>query len=89
MNRFKKEEEQQEELKRKKELGEKGEKETKGKEFSIKDLLAGMENKEESSNFTFYLRKNNMKKLKTLASKKKISVSKLLDNILTEILRDE
>ena len=89
MNRFKKEEEQQEELKRKKELEEKGERETKGKEFSIEGLLASMENKEESSNFTFYLRKNNIKKLKTLASKKKISVSKLLDNILTEIFREE
>lgn len=54
--------------------------------LNLKNILSNIENKEVSSNYTFYLKKDNVEKLKHIAKQKKISSSKLLDSILSEIL---
>lgn len=58
------------------------------KNVSLDTILDTIENKEECKNYTFYLRKRNMEKLAKLAKAKKISVSKLLDNLIASLLED-
>lgn len=52
------------------------------------DIFAGLEEPEKPSGktYAFYLSDENVKKLKTMAGKKGISASKLLDHILSEVL---
>lgn len=59
------------------------------KGLNLKRILDNIENKELSSNYTFYLKKANVDKLRHIAKQKKISSSKLLDNILSELLSNE
>lgn len=56
------------------------------KNLSLKNILSNIENKEVSSNYTFYLKKDNVEKLRRIAKQKNISSSKLLDSILSEVL---
>ena len=67
-------------------IEQKVEQEETGKNLSLKNILSNIENKEVSSNYTFYLKKDNVEKLRHIAKQKKISSSKLLDSILSEIL---
>ena len=51
------------------------------------DIFAGLESEKPSGKtYAFYLSDENVKKLKTMAGKKGISASKLLDHILSEVL---
>ena len=51
------------------------------------DIFAGLETEKPSGKtYAFYLSDENVKKLKTMAGKKGISASKLLDHILSEVL---
>ncbi len=67
-------------------IEQKVEQEETGKNLSLKNILSNIENKEVSSNYTFYLKKDNVEKLRRIAKQKKISSSKLLDSILSEVL---
>ena len=69
-----------------KNIEQKVEQEETGKNLSLKNILSNIENKEVSSNYTFYLKKDNVEKLRRIAKQKKISSSKLLDSILSEVL---
>lgn len=67
-------------------IEQKVEQEETGKNLSLKNILSNIENKEVSSNYTFYLKKDNVEKLRRIAKQKNISSSKLLDSILSEVL---
>lgn len=67
-------------------IEQKVEQEETGKNLSLKNILSNIENKEVSSNYTFYLKKDNVEKLRRIAKQKKISSSKLLDSIFSEVL---
>lgn len=69
-----------------KNIEQKVEQEETGKNLSLKNILSNIENKEVSSNYTFYLKKDNVEKLRRIAKQKNISSSKLLDSILSEVL---
>ena len=61
--------------------------EKKEKEKGIKDIFAGLSaEKPVGKTYAYYLSEENGEKLKEMAEKKGISVSKLLDYILSEVL---
>lgn len=53
-----------------------------------KDILANLEkDKDVIKGFSFTLREENVKKLRTLAKKHGVSASKMLDHILSEVIK--
>ena len=58
------------------------------KNVSLDAILDTIETKDECKNYTFYLKKRNMERLAKLAKAKKISVSKLLDSLISNLLGD-
>ena len=44
------------------------------KNLSLKNILSNIENKEVSSNYTFYLKKDNVEKLRHIAKQKNIII---------------
>lgn len=84
-NRFVKEAER---LTKEKETNTAPERREKAESVSLDAILDTIETKDECKNYTFYLKKRNMDRLSKLAKTKKISVSKLLDNIISNLLGD-
>lgn len=65
----------------------KTEKKVEKPEAPVRDIFAKLEaEKPSGKTYAFYLSDDNVAKLKKMAEKKKISASKLLDHILSEIL---
>lgn len=65
----------------------KAEKKVEKPEEPVRDIFAKLEaEKPSGKTYAFYLSDDNVAKLKKMAEKKKISASKLLDHILSEIL---
>ena len=66
----------------------KSEKKAEKKEQPALDIFANLESEKPSGKtYAFYLSDDNVAKLKKMAEKNKISASKLLDHILSEVLK--